>query len=92
MPARLPVQDAEAFESKRSRGRSEGGQPAWASARVTAKRSAEEAARLQDEIDEDDAFAVCVGEWVGFRGRMVVSGWTAQGRGSCCEEASGRRG
>ncbi|KAL4425618.1 hypothetical protein ABPG75_009634 [Micractinium tetrahymenae] len=52
------AEDAEAFEAKRSRGRGEGGQPAWASSRVTAKRSAEEAARLQDEIDEDDAFAL----------------------------------
>ncbi|KAL4438007.1 hypothetical protein ABPG77_004228 [Micractinium sp. CCAP 211/92] len=52
------AEDAEAFEAKRSRGRGEGGQPAWASARVTAKRSAEEATRLQDEVDEDDAFAL----------------------------------
>lgn len=53
------LQDAEAFEAKRSRGRGErGGEPAWASARVAAKRSAEDQARLQSEIDEDDAFAV----------------------------------
>lgn len=53
------TQDAESFEAKRSRGRGErGGEPAWASARVAAKRGAEEQARLQSEIDEDDAFAV----------------------------------
>lgn len=52
------AEDAEAFEAKRSRGRGEGGAPAWASARVEAKRTAEEAARLRDEIDEDDAFAL----------------------------------
>lgn len=50
-------QDAESFESKRSRKRG-GDEPAWASARVDAKRSAQEQARLQSEIDEDDAFAV----------------------------------
>ncbi|PSC67084.1 5 -3 exoribonuclease 1, partial [Micractinium conductrix] len=51
------AEDAESFESKRSRKRG-GDEPAWASARVDAKRSAQEQARLQSEIDEDDAFAL----------------------------------
>lgn len=72
VPAGLPPQDAEAFEAKRSRGRGEGGAPAWASARVEAKRTAEEAARLRDEIDEDDAFAVGGG---GGGGGGVLGGW-----------------
>ena len=60
-PCPLPLQDTEAFEAKRSRG-GRGGEPAWASERAGAKRSAEEAKRAQqggaDELDEDDAFAV----------------------------------
>lgn len=74
-----PLQDAEAFESKRSRGRGErGGEPAWASARVAAKRGAEEAARLQSEIDEDDAFAVSAGRHMG---RACTGLGCAQGSG-----------
>lgn len=73
-------QDAEAFESKRSR-RGGGGGPAWASARVDKKRGTEEAARRKAEIDEDDAFAVrggrraCCARWArwahaGLQGRL----------------------
>ena len=60
-PPPFSWQDTEAFEAKRRRG-GRGGEPAWASARAGAKRSAEEAKHAQqggaDELDEDDAFAV----------------------------------
>ena len=68
----FPPQDAEAFESKRSR-KGAGGQPAWASARVEDKRQRDLAASQQQqqrsELDEDDAFAVraCLGLGLGFR-------------------------
>lgn len=52
-------QDAEQFEAKRARR--EGAAPAWASARVEAKKSQQQAAAPPNELDEDDAFEVSRG-------------------------------
>ena len=57
----LVWQDAEAFEAKRAR-REGGGAPAWASARVEAKKAA--AAAAENELDEDDAFEVGDPAWI----------------------------
>ncbi len=57
----LALQDAEHFEAKRAR-REGGAAPAWASARVEAKRAQQ--AQQPNELDEDDAFEARQGRWL----------------------------